>query len=120
MSLKLITLIIPFIVAGCQLQTKEMATNSLDYTLCSQVYVYGNTKYYLDEIKRRKLDCNKYTDALLKEKNSPGALELFANGIAEGQKLQQPPPQLNYIPPGVTRGTYMSCTPDGRGGYYCK
>lgn len=44
----------------------------------------------------------------------------LANGISGAQKFQQPPPGFVYIPPGITRSNYMTCTPDGRGGYYCK
>lgn len=44
----------------------------------------------------------------------------IANGIAGAQKFQQPPPGFVYIPPGTSRSNYMTCTPDGRGGYYCK
>ena len=44
----------------------------------------------------------------------------IANGIAGAQKFQQPPPGFVYIPPGTSLSNYMTCSPDGRGGYYCK
>lgn len=49
-----------------------------------------------------------------------GAFNSIADGIAGAQKFQQPPPGFVYIPPGTSRSNYMTCTPDGRGGYYCK
>ena len=56
--------------------------------------------------------------------NTAKGLADFFNGIADGiagaQKFQQPPPGFVYIPPGTSRSSYMTCTPDGRGGYYCK
>lgn len=58
------------------------------------------------------------------QQSTLGATADFFNGIANGisgaQKFQQPPPGFVYIPPGTSRSNYMTCTPDGRGGYYCK
>jgi hypothetical protein len=49
-----------------------------------------------------------------------GLFDGVASGIAGAQRFQQPPPGFVYIPPGTSRSNYMTCTPDGRGGYYCK
>jgi hypothetical protein len=48
------------------------------------------------------------------------ALNSIGDGIAGAQRFQQPPPGFVYVAPGVSRSNYMQCTPDGRGGYYCK
>jgi len=107
-----------FLLAACQ--TPEMARTASDYGLCSQVYVYNNQKYYADELRRRGVNCNQYSAQLQREANTPGFFDSVAGGIAGAQKFQQPPPGFVYIPPGTSRSNYMSCTPDGRGGYYCK
>lgn len=58
------------------------------------------------------------------QKSTLGATADFFNSIADGiagaQRFQKPPPGFTYIPPGVTRGNYLECSPDGRGGYYCR
>jgi hypothetical protein len=48
------------------------------------------------------------------------ALSSIGDGIAGAQRFQQPPPGFVYVAPGVSRSNYMQCTPDGRGGYYCR
>jgi hypothetical protein len=110
-------LIIIFLTA-CQ--TPQMAATASDYDLCSQVYVYRNTKYYLDELNRRRVNCNQYSAALQREASQPGFFESIAKGAGDAQKYAQPPKPMTYIPPGVTRPNYLQCEPDGRGGYYCR
>jgi hypothetical protein len=105
-------------LAACQ--TPEMARTATNYELCEQVYVYGNQKYYADELSRRRINCNQYSAQLQREANKPGFFDSIAGGIAGAQKFQQPPPGFVYIPPGTSRSNYMTCNPDGRGGYYCK
>jgi hypothetical protein len=107
-----------FFLSACQ--TPEMARTASDYSLCEQVYVYGNSKYYQDELSRRRVNCNQYSAALKREASKPNVFQSIADGIEGAQKFQQPPPGFVYIPPGTTRSNYMTCTPDGRGGYYCK
>jgi hypothetical protein len=110
----------PIFVFLTACQTPQMAANATDYELCEQVYVYRNTTYYQDELNRRRVNCNQYAAALRREANRPGFFDSVAGGISGAQKFQQPPPGFVYVAPGVSRGNYMQCTPDGRGGYYCK
>ena len=59
-------LISTLLLFGC-LQTPQMARNSSDYGLCEQVLVYGNTKYYNDELVRRNVNCQQYMPLLLQK-----------------------------------------------------
>ena len=81
--------LLSFLLVGC-LQTLQMAQTASDYQLCEQVLVYKNTKYYNDELLKRKVNCQQYMPLLLQVKQEN---ERFYNRAFSTQG-----PQMIVIP----------------------
>ena len=87
--MKTIIVLVFIFLTGCQ--TRQMAETASDYELCEQVLIYKNTRYYNDELLRRRVNCQQYMPLLMQTKQEN---ERFYNKSYSTQG-----PQMIVIPP---------------------
>jgi hypothetical protein len=122
---KVCFLLLIIFLSACQ--TPQMAKNASDYELCEQVLVYGNTRYYNDELVARRVNCQQYM-SLLNQRS-----QQMSRNYQNATTAPQPVPQASFsrgsqitspmnsnpqIPTYQNKTT--NCNPNGFGGYTCQ